>query len=877
MNLAGEWTVRLDPESVGEKNEWFNSEFETRISLPGSLAEHGLGDQPGVDSPWTGGIVDRSFFSKEDYARHREPESFRVPFWLQPKTIYRGKAWYTRCFDIIGDLAERPLILTFERPHGITNLWVDGELQGQDESLGCPHRFRLDPLKAGTHRVTICVDNEALLFVGEDAHSISDHTQTNWNGIVGSLTLAIAPSVEITGVRIEWDGKSSPTLAGHAAADCHLIAQLWDDQTKIASANVKTTGQFSVPLIFESPFLPWDEFDPKLYDLSLSLASSGEAILTKRLGIRSVATKDKKIFVNGKPRSLRGTLDCCIFPLTGYPPTVREPWDKIMEVCKSYGLNHIRFHSYCPPEAAFVAADEAGIYLQVEASAWVREKDISRLGHGGLVDDWIYRESLSILQEYGHHPSFLLFAHGNEPAIEGREHFLATWVQTMQSFVGSILVTAGSGWPAIPESDFLVIPDPRCHAWLEGLDSRLNSLSPNTTADYEEMVARLDQPVIAHEIGQWCVLPDVSRASDYTGVLRPTLLEIMEDRMNQNGLSSISQELVAASAGLQAIVWKEEIESSLRTEGLAGFQLLGLQDFPGQGTAPVGVLDHFWQPKEPLTGAMFREFCSPLVPLVRLPRRVFQGGESLDFLTDIYSYGSCDWEGEVIWSLVREGETVSEARRIAKIPTGGLTRLEEFVFNLPSLASPACYEIVVTLKGESTNRWKIWVFPPSGFSPEVERFSHVTKWSDDLWERASRGERIWADLRQDRNFTVPDLEIGFTPIFWNTAWTERQAPHTLGLLIAKNHEGLDGFPTEAYQDWQWWGLMREAQAFDLRSVAGIHPIVRVVDDWFTSRPLCAVGEIQVGKGRMLVTTLNLDSPDPASQSLRGRLLRYLMS
>ena len=307
---------------------------------------------------------------------------------------------------------------------------------------------------------------------------------------------------------------------------------------------------------------------------------------------------------------LRGTLECCIFPLTGYPPTDVDSWKRIIRVCKSHGLNHIRFHSWCPPEAAFVAADELGFYYQVECSAWPNAS--TNLGNGLPIDEWLYREGERVLDSYSNHPSFLLLAMGNEPGGPERGgKYLGPWVEHFKAKTDRQLVTSGSGWPSIAENEFHVTPGPRIQQWGQGLLSRINAQPPATVADYREFVDGYDVPVISHEIGQWCVYPNFEEMEKYTGALKPRNFEIFRDLLAKADMADQARDFLMASGKLQALCYKEEIESALRTPGFGGFQLLDLHDFPGQGTALVGVLDPFWDSKPYLSPAEFQPFLRP--------------------------------------------------------------------------------------------------------------------------------------------------------------------------------------------------------------------------------------------------------------------------
>ena len=146
--------------------------------------------------------------------------------------------------------------------------------------------------------------------------------------------------------------------------------------------------------------------------------------------------------------------------------------------------------------------------------------------------------------------------------------------------------------------------------------------------DYGDFVERFDVPVVSHEIGQWCVYPNLAEIDKYTGVLRARNFEIFRDSLASNGMLDQAHDFTMASGKLQLNAYKEEVEALLRTKGMGGFQLLDLHDFPGQGTAVVGVLDTFWKSKGYVTGEQWRRFCAPIVPLARMVQWVYQPNET---------------------------------------------------------------------------------------------------------------------------------------------------------------------------------------------------------------------------------------------------------
>src|SRR5208283_5182587 len=326
-------------------------------------------------------------------------------------------------------------------------------------------------------------------------------------------------------------------------------------------------------------------------------------------------------------------------------------------VAKSYGLNLFRFHSWCPPEAAFVAGDELGFYCQVEAASWPNQS--TTLGDGQPVDAWLEAETDRILRAYGNHPSFLLMAACNEPGGPHPESYLASWVARHKAADPRRLFTSGSGWPQLAENQFHVTADPRIQHWGEGLQSRINARPPETQTDYRDYIAARRVPVVSHEIGQWCAYPDLAELPQYTGYLRPRNFEIFRDHLRAHRLEDQAHDFLIASGKLQTLCYKEDIESALRTPGMGGFELLDLHDFPGQGTALVGVLNPFWASKGYVTAEQYRRFCSATVPLARLDKRVFTTRETLRADLEAAHFGPAAMFHVVpIWKLVGDGGKV---------------------------------------------------------------------------------------------------------------------------------------------------------------------------------------------------------------------------
>lgn len=911
IDLSGTWHFRVDPDDLGIEEEWFIRQLPDSIKLPGSLQEQGFGNDVDLQTKWTGGIVDRSFFDAPRYERYRQPENFKIPFWLQPLKHYVGPAWYRRTVTLPDAWYGKRVVLRLERCHWETTVWADDRQIGSQDSLAAPHEYDMTsalvpgPTGRKAHTLTIRVDNRIKdINVGPNSHSVADHTQTNWNGMIGRIELRATDRVWIDDVQVFPDVSDN---SAHVRVRLGNLTRgggrgtLTADAVAVNTASPHDPAPKTVPLVFgpgEETLVEfdytlgdqvqlWDEFRPTLYRLSLALdAGTGEvhhrARATVVFGMREITTRDTQFILNGRPAFLRGTLECCIFPLTGYPPTDVEPWKRIIRVCQAHGLNHMRFHSHCPPEAAFVAADELGFYFQVECGSWANQG--ASVGNGEPLDKWLYEEADRILEAYGNHPSFLLMAYGNEPAGPERGgKYLRPWVTHYRQKDSRRVYTSAAGWPIIPENQYHNTPEPRIHAWGSGLGDRINGKPPATTADYGDYAGQFDVPVVSHEIGQWCVYPNFDEIPKYTGVLKAKNFEVFRDFLEQSHMGDQAHDFLMASGKLQALCYKEEIESALRTPRFGGFQLLDLHDFPGQGSALVGVLDPLWDSKPYVTPEEFRRFCNHTVPLVRLQKRVFVDGEPLEAAVEVYQFGPDDLDDAVVaWKLLRGDGRAAASGTFPprRLPKAQLTEVGSISAKLPTTGSPQKLRLVAAIEGTPfENDWDVWTYPESVDTTPPEHVLIAQRLDDETLARLTRGGNV---LLASRPSAVRgDVVIGFSPVFWNTAWTRNQPPHTLGILCDPKHPALERFPTEYHTNWQWWELISRSGAMVLDDLPPkLRPIVQVIDTWFAARRLGLMFEARVGGGKLLVCSMDitndLDSR-PVARQMRRSILAYMAS
>lgn len=890
-SLSGKWRFALDPDDKGLKEQWYNQLLDDVIYLPGSLQEQGYGNDIGVETVWTGQIVDKSWYDSPDYEEFRQPGNIKVPFWLNPDKHYVGVAWYQKEIHIPASWSARPVELELERTHWETTLFLDGKAMGKHESLSTPFRYTFQELTPGKHTLTLRVDNRLNVAVGVNAHSVSDHTQSNWNGIIGAISLTAKPALYIDDIQI-YPNVSDKTIkavvslkgaVGKKGSALNLQVKTPKGKSVGRPRYMALSSQSSMRQEFLIPMgddaLLWSEHTPNLYALHVSTETDGNQEEQCRLfGLREFKANGTRFEVNGHPVFLRGTLECCVFPLTGYPAMENTYWEKIFRQCKAHGLNHVCFHSWCPPEAAFEVADRMGVYLQVECGGW------TTVGDGAYSDEWFYKESDRILKEYGNHPSFCMMAYGNEPNGANQAEFLSKLIDHWKSKDTRRAYTSAAGWPYVENADYWNPMDPRIQRWAEGLKSIINAQPPCTDFDFTSII-RQDKPTVSHEVGQWCVYPNFKEIKKYTGVLKAKNFEIFQETLAKHHMADLADDFLFASGRLQTLCYKAEIEAALRTPGFAGFQLLDLHDFPGQGSALVGVLDAFWEEKGYVSPKEYNTFCNRTVPLVRFPKMVWLNDEILDVPVEVAHFGERPLhEAHIVWSICnRAGERLAEGAFVKDLPVTNCISVGNMKYVLSEIDKPVQLTVRVEIKeANNRNQWDIWVYPVK--QETVEKLPYITSTLDSLaMEHLSRGENVLLQLSPESILPEKggDIRVGFSSIFWNTVWTEKQPPHTLGILCNPKHPALAAFPTESYSGYQWWDLVSNCSAMILDDFpADYRPIVYLIDDWFTNRKLGILLEGRVGNGKLMVCSVDLQKEldkRPAARQFRQSILQYMAS
>ncbi|MCA0454821.1 MAG: glycoside hydrolase family 2 [Chloroflexi bacterium] len=866
--LDGEWSFALDPQDTSSPTD----QFDSIIRVPSSWEEQGFGDPPAVQPLGT--------WSK----RHQ----------------YEGAAWYSRVIEIPPEWADKTIRLHLKGVRWRSQVWLDTTPVGTQESLSTPHIYDLTPYSRSgqrqRQRLVICIDNR-MLYPIKESHINSDHTATRWGGISGGVELEALPLIRFENITCR------PNIADRAFEFQFQVNHQTDLTVEVKLTNTETqavyeaqaltsNGQANVTIQLGDEARLWWDDDPFLYLVECSLRRGHERLdqIRKKVGLREIRVEGRDILLNGQAVFLRGYVDCCIFPQTGYPSWDVDQYRRQFAIAKSYGFNHVRLHSWTPPEPFWIAADEAGMLVQTELPNWTRVYDHDETNPPDDVHQFLSSELERIIPQIQLHPSWVMFSNGNE-LLGGWDghHALTEWVERGKQLDPTRIYTDNTGFGQLPAPsrhvDFY-IQSCNWHPPKKIYDAASN----DTTQDFSAITALSDAPLIGHEHGQFTMYVRPQEAEKYNGVIYPSWLDYVNETLEAKGLAGRIDQFIQASGTHIVRTYKENIERARRTHGLSGFQLLDIRDFPGQGHATTGILDVFWDSKGLIEPDLFAEFNSAVTLLMRSPSPTFWNGKPLEVEIDLSNFGHTTLTaGRLHWELRSAQTTLTGEMTIPEAPAGKLTRLGRLSVALPEDTAAHTWELVVRL-GAATNRWHVWSYP---YPALIERRAEIATrlhglrpvlpgaiFSDDFTGIGIFGEaklpssqlvvtdrltgRVLQYLHDGGSvWLMPNAKAihgavptRYLPPFWSYLWFPDNVSNVMGMVI-HNHPLLARFPHDGMSDWQWYSLINEAPAICLDATPHIEPIVEVIDNFSRAKRLCYAFEATVGKGRLLTSTWRL--------------------
>lgn len=911
IDISGEWRFQLG--SYIPYSDKCKLLTEEMVNLPGSLDENKKG----------------ILTTAQDQERLSRYYTYTGPACYQ-KEIFIEEAWKDNYLQIF-----------LERSRA-TRLFVNQEEVVANESsniLPAPQIYPIrDYVKFGQENtITIVVDNsypnmpaEAIL----RSSMATDETQTNWNGIVGRMELQVLGNVRITDIRIypkedlktvrvifEVVNTSDKLYTGFiqvkARADIHsreILIQLTAGASKIYEISDYNMGM-DVEL--------WSEFNPALYTMDVFLKDSYNfddildlnnipedkeyrAHYNVDFGVRSFTVNKAKdqLMNNGDPVFLRSEANCAVFPQTGYAPMAEEPWEKLFSNYQSYGINTVRFHSWCPPEAAFVVADRMGMYLQPELSCW----DHLNMFGDEIEKAYYKREANAILKTYGNHPSFVMFSLGNELHFSDLDYADELLKELKDEDNTRLYSFASNGYygnlPPSQNSDFYTaqayLRSP-LRGMYSGMRGFVNDRHPGSCVNYEEgakLVINGGHPAISFEVGQFQVFPDVIyELEQYTGVLEPRNLKVLVQQLKEKGTPNEKvKAYIKASGKLSQIGYRQEIEAARRTGNMSGISLLGIQDFSGQGTALVGMMNALGEPK-PYDFAdpqEFQRFFGQEVVLFETSKFCWTNDETLLGNVLISNYGDNSLDGSIAYKLEdRDGDTLAKGVLVSNsYAKGELSLAGRIELELGKVRKPTQLKLKLMFDKDNTrynnkeisNSYDIWVYPLA--TDEEAQDIYITDIFDEkVLDILDEGGKVFLSPNA-RKDTIPHSIVGtFTTSFWSSIFKSETQPGTMGLLMDPEHPVFQSFPTEYHTNYQWWPMTKLGRTMDLEHITDekgskIPPLIQVIDGFLTLRNMGLLYEAKVGKGKLMISSMGLEQLKdqyPEARALRNSIIQYMNS
>lgn len=806
---------------------------------------------------------------------------------LTRKYEYMGPAWYQREIAFPKEWAGKRIFMYFERTHWLSSIFVDTKEVSKLDYISVPHCHELtDFVKPGkTHLITLCIDNRYQYDTHKWNHAHTEFTQINWNGILGEMKLIAVDPVYVDDMQLYPDVTEKTVTARlqirnytgkpfEGTARFHITGDDGYNLTRELPVNGKDSlVSFEGKIALGKDIQLWDEFHPNLYRVECKLLTSvGETNYEHEkevtFGMREVAQGKNHVLVNGHPIHLRGTVENAVFPKTGYAPVDDASWERIFRILKDYGMNHMRFHSWCPPAAAFRMADKLGVYLQVELPMWGKD------GEPGEPARWDFfrREQKAILKEYGNHPSFILYCNGNE--ISGDFDFIEELTRYGREHDSRRLFSGSTARKRVASDQFYTT-----HQTTSG-GATVYEGRPYTDWDICKGT-NIDVPVISHETGQRCVYPDYSIIAKFDGPVEARNLEKFRSQLEANGMGDQADDFFRASGAQTVFEYKDVIEAQLRTSTSAGFQLLSINDLPEQGYAPVGILDPFWDSKGLITPKEFRHFCSPTVPLLRFEKRVWNGGETFEAVAEVYNFSDRSLKNsKVSWQLLDEqGKTLRQGKlKTQTFLCDTVIRAGSFSCILPEGSEPQKLTVQLLVGKDYVNSWDIWVYPKTGqLMQSTADVLYTTTFDAVAKQQLQAGKKV---VLLPNPKQVKGRRSSFHNHFWNPIMF-KWAPMTLGWLIHDDSPVFDHFVTENHPDWQWWDILNYAKVIELQETPqALRPFIQTIDSYDSNRKLGIGFEARVGGGKLLVLALDTQkdmNKRPATCQLLESIDRYVKS
>ncbi|MBR2837383.1 MAG: hypothetical protein IKE55_01225 [Kiritimatiellae bacterium] len=867
QSLAGAWEMAYRAEAWKEKSPPAFAGAPVGNAVPGYWEDM-------VPAFRAAGIRD-DFKINPDHVE----QTFPMTGWAKDTTLpnISGCFLYRRSFV---PLRTGPALLYFDCVRNQVHAWVNGKFIAFRQGFSTPFELVIPDgvLRPGTNEIVLAVAN--VPNAGYGGREVSGLTTRSIYGSTGGIDGRVEvryPASDVSDVCVTT-AADLKTFTIHVRGRDRYRYEIADGDRAMASG--EASGDVVLPA---DGFELWSPESPKMYRLTLTAAGRS---CTLQFGLRRLAAAGERLFLNGEPIYLRGVTEHGYFARTVHVPRDREYWRMVTRKRKELGFNFVRFHTFVPPEEYLDATDELGMLVHVETPNFVT------LDEFGAVVAFARR-----------HPSVVIYCTGNETRIDERaekylEETAAIVHRETDALFSPLSALRGVEYFLVRGKDEYVdkpLPHNRARitrmarysdlftSYQMGVASYC-SLNKGSSAVLDEWGdAYCGKPRLSHEICIDSSYVDFSTEALYppdSPILAAGVFSRLREYLKSRGVYEKADLYFRNSCEWMRRIRKFTFEKLRAADRVAGFDFLGdINTHWHTFGYSVGMMDEFYRLKPGETPEDVLRYNSAAVLLADLGSDFnVTAGETKKVCFSLSNYAGAAPGGKLTVRLAGPGGITAFERTldIGDVPNGRVSSVASVDLPFPAREDAVKYMLSARLASgcvAAENEWEIYAYPRDAGQRTGDKGQTASGVRvvgdislDDLVASMERGERV--------------LLLGAGPFkALPTTYRIGMAGRTSGnyATVVKDHPALRNFPHEGFCGWQFRRLFEDGRAVQLEAGVPFDPIIDVASSVKCVIRQSVLFEYRVGKGRLLVCSLNFGDDDPAAAWLKKCLVEYASS
>lgn len=903
ISLDGDWDFVYSSSSI-------TGEVPDSKILPRARAYTAKMPVPGYWDDNLDNLKETSFWSYAEFNPKYRPVDFPIGTRPTDATSHflKGVGFYRKQFDVPLNWDGRSVTLNVGGVRFESWFWLNGKFVDYHLLHNVPFAISLtDMIKPGEkNELVIAVANNGIMRPGCD--------NRGWHagaaGIYRSVSLTVTGASRIADCYV-YPLQSNKKLKWNVEIDGNIAQGSFLDYS-VVDKNGKTLGKGSVAVkeqknVWETStfkMLQWSDKTPNLYKMQVALRNNNgiSDSISQVFGLRTIARDGVELKLNGRPIQLRGICEHHYFAEYRVAPIDVNYYRKTIGIMKSLGFNWIRCHTHIPNEAYLQAADEKGIMFQVEGTGAFTEQD------------WI-----EVLRASRKHPSVVIYCGGNEEDIdENKIDYLRRIATTQKLLVPDALFNPNEGMRGVEYSLVEVPPLNKNDLVKEPFEynkKRLDALKEFSDvygqyawgrlsysavlADWRELDYKMtvyDRPLLSHENGITGAYIDLDLENRHVGTpIGPDLYTAARRNIEANGLLDRASIYYKNSSAWMHLVRKYNIEMTRKCKYVMGYDMLGIIDYHWHRTGyQCGIMNEFYEMKPGASAADVRKYNSESVILLdcNWNRNLVESKTySYDIMSSLYGDKMLK-SGKLEWWLSDGDTTYSRGEiNLSKVDIGKVEKLGVVKFIAPKLAKPSKLTLYTRLTGgeyDIVNDWNFWVFPQlstaniNAAADQVIIDKFGKQFTGLKIDKDSAGLKVISNIDDDSIKFLNDggsvVLLGSNPFpSLETTFRLMSAGRSEGYYatIVAVHPITNSFPHDGFFDWQFYSMMELGSAVTFNNPdIPFDPIVEAVGSYKTIIKQSSLFEFNVGKGKLLVCSLNLNTTDTAAMYMLNNILNY---